>query len=104
MALPTYPWQSLWQKLPAPLQNRYYLTLVVFFFILVFLDRNSLWTQFRLFRAKTRLENDKAYYQQKIKDAQAEAEVFEQTKEKYAREHYYMKKDGEDVFIIRSSE
>ena len=47
MALPSNPWQLLWQKLPAPLQNRYYLTLVVFFFILIFLDKNSLWTQWR---------------------------------------------------------
>lgn len=101
MALPTNPWQSLWQRLPAPLQNRYYLTLVVFFFIMIFLDRHSLWTQWKLHRAQQRLENDKAFYQEKIKEASEEAEDFELTKEKFAREHYYMKRSDEDVYIIQ---
>lgn len=101
MALSSNPWQSLWRRLPAPLQNRYYLTLLVFFFILVFLDRHSLWTQWRLYRAQQRLENDRVFYQEKIKEATEEAEDFELTKEKFAREHYYMKRADEDVFIIQ---
>jgi cell division protein DivIC len=101
MALPSNPWQSLWQKLPAPLQNRYYLTLVAFLFILVFLDRHSLWTQWRLHRAQQRLEADRAYYESKIKEAREEAEDFEVTKEKFAREHYFMKQRNEDVYIIK---
>lgn len=101
MALSSNPWQSLWRRLPAPLQNRYYLTLLVFFFILIFLDRHSLWTQWRLYRAQQRLENDRVFYQEKIKEATEEAEDFELTKEKFAREHYYMKRADEDVFIIQ---
>lgn len=101
MALPTNPWQALWQRLPAPLQNRYYLTLLVFFFILIFLDKHSFWTQWRLHRAQQRLESDKAMYEQKIQEAREEAEDFELTKEKYAREHYYMKRANEDVYIIK---
>ena len=87
--------------MPAPLQNKYYLTLVVFFFILVVLDRNSLWTQWRLHRAQQRLEKDRVYYQDKIKEARDEADDFDLTKEKFAREHYYMKRRDEDVFIIK---
>jgi cell division protein DivIC len=102
MALPANPWQALWNRLPAPLQNRYYLTLVVFFFIMVFVDRNSLWTQWRLSRAERQLEADKEYYKDKIKEARDEAEDFEATKERFAREHYFMKRADEDVFIIRS--
>lgn len=101
MALPANPWQSLWQRLPAPLQNRYYLTLLVFFFILVFLDKHSLWTQWRLHRAKQRLETDRTFYQQKIQEAREEAEDFDLTKEKFAREHYFMKQGNEDVYIIQ---
>ncbi len=101
MAISSNPWQALWQKLPAPLQNKYYLTLVVFFFVLIFLDKHSLWTQYRLYRAQQKLEADRAYYQQKIQEAREEAEDFELTKEKYAREHYFMRKSNEDVFIIR---
>lgn len=101
MAISSNPWQALWRKLPAPLQNRYYLTLVVFFFILIFIDKHSFWTQWKLHRAQQRLEADKTYYQQKIQEAREEAEDFELTKEKFAREHYYMKKSDEDVYIIR---
>jgi cell division protein DivIC len=102
MALSSNPWQALWQKLPRPLQNRYYLTLLVFFFILVFLDdKRSLWTQWRLYRAQQRLESDKAFYQEKIKEARDEADDFEATKEKFAREHYFMKQRDEDVYIIQ---
>lgn len=103
MALPANPWQALWNRLPAPLQNRYYLTLVVFFFIMVFVDRNSLWTQWRLSRAEKQLETDKEYYKDKIKEARDEADDFEATKERFAREHYFMKRADEDVFIIRST-
>jgi cell division protein DivIC len=91
----------LMSKLPAPLQNRFYLTLVAFFFILIFLDKHSLWTQWKLYRAQKRLENDRAYYENKIKEARDEAEDFELTKEKFAREHYYMKRPDEDVYIIK---
>lgn len=91
----------LWQKLPAPLQNRFYLTLVAFLFILIFLDKHSLWTQWRLWRAQQRLEKDRTYYEAKIKEARDEAEDFELTKEKFAREHYYMKRANEDVYIIK---
>ncbi|MBP6825297.1 MAG: hypothetical protein KA165_01950 [Saprospiraceae bacterium] len=101
MALPSNPFQTVWQWLPAPLQNRYYLTLVVFFFIMIFLDRHGIWTQWKLHRAEQRLETDKSFYEQKIKDAREEAEDFELTKEKFAREHYYMKRPNEDVYIIQ---
>lgn len=101
MALSSTPWQALWKRLPAPLQNRYYLTLVIFFFIMVFLDRHSLWTQWRLWRAQKQLETDRAFYQEKIKEAREEADDFEDTKEKFAREHYYMKRPNEEVFIIQ---
>jgi cell division protein DivIC len=101
MALPSNPWQALWQRLPTPLQNRYYLTLLVFFFLLIFLDKHSLWTQWRLHRAQQRLEADRAYYEQKILEAKEEAADFELTKEKFAREHYYMKRANEDVYIIQ---
>jgi hypothetical protein len=103
MAISTNPWQSVWRKLPAPLQNRYNLALAIFFFILIFLDKHSILTQFKLFRAQQRLESDKSFYQQKIKEARDEAEDFDVTKEKFAREHYFMKQQNEDVYIIQEN-
>ena len=101
MAFSLNPMQSLRRRLPAPLQNRYYLTLVIFLFFIIFVDKHNLWTQFRLNRAMKRLETDREFYQQKIKEAKEEAEDFELTKEKFAREHYFMKQGNEDVFIIK---
>jgi cell division protein DivIC len=100
MAIPLNPWQVFWEKMPRPLRNKYYLTLVVFLFFLLFIDRHDLWTQFKLRRALNRLEDDRVFYQQKIKEAREEAEDFEATKEKYAREHYFMHQGNEEVFII----
>jgi cell division protein FtsB len=68
---------------------------------MVFLDRHSFWTQWKLWRAQKQLEADRTYYQAKIKGAKEEAEDFELTKEKFAREHYYMKRANEEVFIIQ---
>ncbi len=103
MAIPSNPWSAFWQRLPAPLRNRYYLALLVFFFILIFLDKNNLWTQWRLWRAKQRLQQDKELYRQRIEEAKEQADAFELTKERYARERYYMRRAGEDVYIIQES-
>ncbi len=96
--------QSLMNLLPAPLRNKYFLILVVFFFILVFLDKHDLITQIRLQRTVNRLERDKKFYQQKIEEAEADRANFEQNKERFAREHYKMKRPEEDVFIIVEEE
>lgn len=96
--------QSLMNLLPAPLRNKYFLILVVFFFILVFLDRHDPITQIRLQRTVNRLERDKKFYQQKIEEAEADRAAFEQNKERFAREHYKMKRPDEDVFIIVEEE
>ncbi len=103
MVIPSNPWSAFWQRLPVPLRNRYYLTLLVFLFLLVFLDKNNLWTQWRLWRAKQRLVQDRELYRQKIQEAKEQAELFELTKERYARERYYMRRAGEDVYIIQEA-
>ncbi len=103
MYLPSNPWKALWDLLPERLQNRYLLTAVVFLFIMLIIDRHNALTQWRLWRGKQRLEADKVFYQQQIEAAKAEAEDFELTKEKYARENYYMKRPDEDVYIIEDN-
>ncbi len=103
MAIPSNPWSAFWERLPAPLRNRYWLTLIVFLFVLIFLDKNSPWTHWRLMRAKSRLLQDRELYRQKIEEAKKQAELFELSKERYARERYYMRRPGEDVFVIQEA-
>lgn len=96
----TNPVQEMWNKLPAYIRNRYFLTLVAFTAILVFTDRHDVWTQFKLRSVVNRLEVDKVYYQNKIKEAEAERADRQLNQERFAREAYYMQRDNEDVFII----
>lgn len=92
--------QQLKGNLPAPLQNRYYLTLLVFFFWMVFVDRQSISTQFKLTQTVSSLEKDRVFYQQKITEVNEDLRVFEESKDRFAREHYLMHLPGEEVFIF----
>ncbi len=94
------PFKPLLNKLPVILRNRYYLVLVCFGFWMIFIDRHDLITQIKLQNTMNKLARDKAYYEQKIEDAKAEKIEIESNKEKFVREHYFMSKSNEDVYII----
>lgn len=50
------------------------------------------------------LENEKTYYQEKIKEVEQDRnELFgdKESIEKFAREKYLMKKENEDIFIVK---
>ena len=96
----TNPFKPLLKKLPLVMQNRYYLTLVLFGFWMIFIDKHDLVTQIRLQGSVNKLEGDKRYYQQKIDEVKAEKIEIESNKEKYVREHFYMSKSSEDVYMI----
>ncbi|MDL5050219.1 septum formation initiator family protein [Oscillatoria amoena NRMC-F 0135] len=70
---------------------------------MLLLDSNDLISRYRLSAKLRALENEKEYYQQKIKEVeQDKQELFgdRESLEKFAREKYLMKKDNEDVFVI----
>jgi cell division protein FtsB len=70
--------------------------------MLVF-DDNDIWTQFKRRGELSRLEDEKVYYQEKLKEVQREREeVLGNPKliEKYAREKYLMKKPKEEIYIL----
>jgi cell division protein FtsB len=92
--------QQLREQIPAPLRNKYYLILVLFFGWMVFFDRHDLITQFRLQRAVNKMKQDKELYLERIEKAKQDRLDMEIHKEKFAREQYYLQKPGEEVFII----
>ncbi len=96
--------QQLLEQIPAPLRNKYYLILVLFFGWMIFFDRHDLLTQFRLQKAVNKMEQDKELYLERIEKAKQERLDLEANKEKFAREQYHMKKAGEEVFIIVEEE
>lgn len=94
------PLQDLLRYVPAPLRNKYVLALTLFFAWMIFIDKHDVLTQFQLQRNVEKLEEEKEFYSEKIQEAEQERLDLEVNKEKIAREKYYMKKRGEDVFII----
>ncbi len=73
---------------------------ILFLAWMVFFDKHDVLTQFKLQSSQERLKADKAYYEKKIEEAKADKEDIERNEEKFAREHYYMHKDDEDIFIF----
>ena len=83
-------------------KNKYFLSLAVFAVILLFTDHNNLFEQADRQRQLNELLDKQKYYElqiEKTKKELAELQNNPAAMEKYAREHYYMKKDNEDLFI-----
>ena len=103
-AVKNNPLQDLLRSVPAPLRNKYILVLTLFFAWMIFIDKHDVLTQFKLQRTVKKLEQEKVLYSEQIKAAERERLDLEVNKEKIAREKYFMKKPGEDVFIIVDEE
>ncbi len=70
---------------------------------MLFLDENNLINQYRKHRELAALLEKRNYYTEQIKETDREfyqLTTNRYTQEKFAREHYYMKRDNEDVFVI----
>ena len=100
MAVRKNPLQPFLDQIPAPMRNIYFLSLAVFFAFMIFIDKHDFLTQYRLQETLNKLERDKVYYQEKIKEVKKDQRDIHNNKEKFAREHYYLNKQDEDVFII----
>ena len=104
MALRKNPLKPMMDKIPTPMRNRYFLLLVFFCAWMIFFDKHDIVTQYSLQQTLNRLDEDQRYYEEKIKEAKRDMKDIEKNKEKFAREHYYLKKSNEDVFIFVESE
>ncbi|ARK11314.1 septum formation initiator [Fibrivirga algicola] len=81
----------------------YILTGVGFVLWMLFFDANDLRSQARNWWKAQELEDEKAYFQERIEAVKAERkEVLgsQQLRIKYAREKYLMKKRNEDVYVL----
>jgi cell division protein FtsB len=92
------------QRLTHIFFNKYVFVFSVFAVIIVFFDPHNVISRVDTGLKINQLEKDKLYYQkeinenkQKINDLQSSDENLE----KFAREQYLMKKDNEDIFIIK---
>jgi cell division protein DivIC len=91
------------KRIPKVFRNFYVVTGLIFFVWMLFLDSNDFLSRFTLSAKLRQLENEKTYYEEKIKEVEADREELfgdKESIEKFAREKYLMKKENEDVFII----
>jgi cell division protein FtsB len=85
------------------LKNKYVMTILIFFVWLSFFDRNDFIIQHRYNKNLRDLQKELKYYNTQIDKSKKEYEALmtnPNNLEKFAREHYYMKKDNEDIFVI----
>lgn len=92
------------KKLPEPFKNFYVLVGSLFIAWMIFLDSNNLYRRFQLTSKLNGLEDEKEYYEAKIKEVEKDqSELFGDPSlvEKFAREKYLMKKPSETIFVIK---
>ena len=91
--------------LPSWLKNKYLLTGAGFAVWILFVDdRDLITTQLKHKQELRKLVESKKYYEKQIAATRQELEQLKSDPallEKYAREKYLMKRDNEDVYLIR---
>lgn len=93
-----------WDKIKKVLLNKYVIATLVFLVVIVFVDDYSLRVSHRLGRQlKERQEEEKHLVEAIVQDSVNAAELRNSldAKEHYGRENYYMKRDNEDIFVIK---
>ncbi|HKO82653.1 MAG TPA: septum formation initiator family protein [Chitinophagaceae bacterium] len=97
---------KLLTHIPAWLKNKYLIALGVFAVIMLFFDKNDVFTQSARKKQLRELQESKQYYTDRIASERKELEELKSnpgTLEKYAREKYLMKRDNEDLYLIPES-
>jgi cell division protein DivIC len=99
------PMKYYFDKIPSWLKNKYILTALCFGVWILFIDdRDFVTTHFRHLKELHKLEARKVYFEDQILTVRKELDQLKSnpgTLEKYAREKYLMKRDNEDLFVIK---
>ena len=87
------------------LRNKYLVAITAFVVWMLFFDRNDVFTQLGRKRDLKELQDSKVYFTDEISKERKFSEELKNNPaaiEKFAREQYKMKRDGEDLFIIQA--
>lgn len=96
--------RNFYSRIPGYLKNRYTIAGFIFLVWMTFFDKNDFISQVKLRMELNTLKNTRDYYTEKIEEVKKDKKELltnEETLEKFAREKYWMKRDNEDIFIIR---
>ena len=94
------------KTLPKPIRNKYIITSILFLFWILFLDNYNLINQKKMQNKVEKLIQQKEFYISEIKNDSTELHELKNNQneqEKFAREKFLMKKNNEDLFIIRNN-
>jgi len=93
---------SKYKFLLKPFKNVFVLILILFFIWMLFFDTHSYFLHRELNKEKDKLEAQKEFYKKEIQKDKKEIKSLSTDKgiEKYGREHYKMKREDEEIFII----
>lgn len=83
--------------------NKYQIVFFAFLIFMTFIDENNLIRRYRLSVQQRELHKEVKLYRDKISHDITQLEELDANDtnlEKFAREHYLMKKDDEEIFIL----
>lgn len=86
------------------LLNKYLIVFLSFAVFVTFFDEHNLIQRWKSNQKIRQLEAELQFYQEEIKATRQkknELQSSDQNLEKFAREHYFMKRSNEDIFIIK---
>ena len=84
---------------------KYPVTIIFFFVWMMFFDSNGVVFMYKQYRSLQDLNSQQEFLRTEIDDMKRQKEELFSTDEKlekYAREHYYFKRDNEDIFVIEN--
>ena len=89
-------------KIPSVFKNIYFIIIVSFLIWMLFFDSNSYLVHRELNKNILKLEKQKDFYKEGIKEDTEELNKIKTDSglEEYAREKLFMKKEDEEIFII----
>ncbi len=79
----------------------YVITVLVFLTWMIFFDKHSVLKQYKVSKTLAAIETEIEDYKVKYQKASEEKKIFEENKEKFAREEYNFSEEGEQIFIIK---
>lgn len=85
-------------------KDKFLITTVFFLGWMLFFDHNNIFLHLQYRAELNGLKQSKQYYQDQIEKTKKDIELIKSNPlwmEKVAREQYLMKRDGEDVFLVR---
>lgn len=89
------------------IKNKYVISIAVFVLLLIFFDRNDVFTQMERNKELNKILASQEFYQKEIDSTQqklSELRSDPAALEHYAREELFMRKDSEDIFVLEKND